>query len=194
MQPLKRDDLWKLEDYARERPAFRARVLAHKKDRTVPLGDHLIVLFEDRLTVQYQVQEMLRIERVYEPEGIDDELAAYNPLVPDGGNLKATLLIEYPDPVQRKRELARLHGIEHRIALEVGGHAAVTAIADEDLDRSNDEKTSAVHFLRFELDAPMRAAWRAGAVVHCTVDHANYRARVALATRTRAALSADFDA
>jgi hypothetical protein len=193
MQPLTRSDLWKLEDYARERPAFRTRVLAHKKDRTVPLGDHLILLFEDRLTVHYQVQEMLRIERVYEPEGIDDELAAYNPLVPDGGNLKATLLIEYPDPDERKRELARLHGVEHRITLVVDGHAAVDAIADEDLDRSNDEKTSAVHFLRFELDASMRAAWRAGADVHCVVDHPNYRARVALSERARAALGADFD-
>lgn len=193
MNRLAAAELWKLEDYARERPAFRARVLAHKKARTLHLGEHLTLVFEDRLTVQYQVQEMLRIERIFEADGIADELAAYNPLIPDGANLKATLLIEYDDVEQRKRELERLRGIEHDIRLVVDGHAPAVAIADEDLERSNESKTSAVHFLRFELPPVAIAAFRAGADAHFTVEHPHYTATLEIDAATRAALAADFD-
>jgi len=165
MDKLTRADLLGLETYAQQRTEFRARAMAHKQQRTVHLGEHLTLIFEDRLSVQYQVQEMLRIERIFEAAGIQDELDAYNPLIPDGGNLKATMLIEYADAEQRKRELVRLRHVEHAIALSVHGHAAVTAIADEDMERSDDEKTAAVHFLRFELDPAMIADWRAGAAV-----------------------------
>ncbi|NCT67606.1 MAG: DUF3501 family protein [Rhodanobacteraceae bacterium] len=193
MNKLTHADLWKLEDYARERAAFRRRVLAHKQPRTVHLGAHLTLLFEDRLTVQYQVQEMLRIERIFEPDAIADELDAYNPLIPDGHNLKATLLIEYDDVEQRRRELERLRGIEDRIALTVGDLPAVLAIADEDLERSTDSKTSAVHFLRFELTPAMIAAWRADAAIHLAVEHPHYQATTTLAEPARAALGADLD-
>ena len=193
MRTLVPADLWKLEDYARERHAFRERVLAHKADRRVHLGPHITLAFEDRLTVQYQVQEMLRIERIFEAEAIAEELAAYNPLIPDGGNLKATMLIEYDDVQQRRRELGRLRGIEHDVALAVGDLPPVVAIADEDLGRSNESKTSAVHFLRFELSPPMRAALRAGAQSGFAVDHPHYRARVLLAPALREALLADLD-
>lgn len=165
MDKLTRVDLLSLEAYAQQRNEFRTRVMAHKKQRTVHLGEHLTLIFEDRLSIQYQVQEMLRIERIFEADGIQDELDAYNPLVPDGSNLKATMLIEYADVEQRKRELVRLRHVEHEIALSVHGHAAITAIADEDMERSNDEKTAAVHFLRFELSPAMIADWRAGAAV-----------------------------
>lgn len=193
MNKLTHADLWKLEDYARERAAFRSQVLAHKKPRTVHLGDHLTLLFEDRLTVQYQVQEMLRIERIFEREAIADELATYNPLIPDGANLKATMLIEYDDVEQRRRELERLRGIEHRIALVVGDAPPALAIADEDLERSNESKTSAVHFLRFELSPAMIAAVRDGAAIGFAVDHPHYRAATTLAPATRRALVADLD-
>ena len=192
MNKLTAADLWKLEDYARERPAFRARVLAHKQARTIRLGAHLTLLFEDRLTVQYQVQEMLRIERIFEADGITDELTAYNPLIPDGSNLKATLLIEYDDVDERRRELERLRGIEHDIRLVVEGHPAIVAIADEDLERSNESKTSAVHFLRFELDGAAKAAFRAGARVQLAIDHPHYRATSELDGSHRTALLADF--
>src|SRR5216110_684098 len=152
-----------LETYARERGAFRAKVMEHKKHRTVRLGGHLTLQFEDELTIRYQVQEMLRIERIFEEAGIQGELDAYNPLVPDGSNWKATMLIEYPDEAERKRMLARLRGIEDRIWVQIGSHERVGAIADEDLDRENEEKTSSVHFLRFELTAPMCQALRQGA-------------------------------
>ncbi len=165
MDKLTRADLLSLEAYAQQRGEFRSRVIAHKKQRTVHIGEHLTLIFEDRLSIQYQVQEMLRIERIFEAGGIQDELDAYNPLVPDGSNLKATMLIEYADVEQRRRELVRLRHIEHAITLNVHGHPAVTAIADEDMERSNDEKTAAVHFLRFELGPAMIAAWRAGAAV-----------------------------
>lgn len=193
MQKLSASELMKLEDYARERPAFRTRVIAHKRARTLHLGEHLTLVFEDRLSVQYQVQEMLRIERIFESDAIAEELAAYNPLIPDGTNLKATLLIEYADEAQRRVELAKLRGIEHDIALQVGDGASVKAVADEDLERSNEEKTSAVHFLRFELDAAMIASLRAGAALRFAVDHAHYRAQVKASAATRAALLADFD-
>jgi len=188
---IKRESLLSLEAYARERNSFRARVIEHKKRRTVHLGEHVVLQFEDELTVRYQVQEMLRIERIFEEEGIQHELEAYNPLVPDGSNWKATMLIEYPDADERKRMLARLRGIEREVWIEVGGCERVRAIADEDLERENDEKTSAVHFLRFELTAAMRNALRAGAGVTVGVDHAAYRAQSALSAEVRAALAAD---
>src|SRR5919205_3511987 len=162
---IKRESLLSLEAYARERNAFRARVIEHKKRRTVHLGDHITLQFEDELTIRYQVQEMLRIERIFEEEGIEGELAAYNPLVPDGTNWKATMLIEYPDPEERKRMLARLKGLERQVWVQIEGCERVYAIADEDLERENAEKTSSVHFLRFELDPAMRARLKAGAAL-----------------------------
>lgn len=193
MNKLTHADLWKLEDYARERSAFRARVLAHKQHRRVHLGAHLTLLFEDRLTVQYQVQEMLRIERIFEHAPIAEELHAYNPLIPDGANLKATMLIEYDDVDVRRHELELLRGIEQRIALDVAGEPAVLAIADEDMQRSNDTKTSAVHFLRFEMTPAMIAASRAGAAMGFSVDHPHYRATTVLTPPIRQALLADLD-
>ncbi len=193
MRKLAQSDLYTLEAYARERPAFRTRVIAHKQARTVHLGAHLTLLFEDRLTVQYQVQEMLRIERIFEAQGIQDELDAYNPLVPDGTNFKATLLIEYADPDERARKLIDLHGIERDISLVVGELRAVGAIADEDLERSTDKKTSAVHFLRFELDAAHTEAIRRGAPIMLAVDHPVYRERVTLDAAARTALAGDLD-
>ena len=186
-----RDSLLSLEAYARERNAFRARVMEHKKRRTVHLGDHLTLLFEDELTIRYQVQEMLRIERIFEQAGIQGELDAYNPLVPDGTNWKATMLIEYPDVDQRKRMLERLKGIERQVWVQVQGCTGVHAIADEDLERETEEKTSSVHFLRFELTPEMRQALGKGAGLAVGVDHPEYRARVELAPDVRAALAAD---
>jgi len=188
---LTRADLLPLERYAAERAAFRTRVLAHKAARTLALGPHMTLVFEDRLTVQYQVQEMLRIERIFEPAGIDDELAAYNPLIPDGGNLKATLLIEFPDPEQRRIELGRLRGVERELWLQAGAGARSVAIADEDLERENEEKTSAVHFLRFELDAAARASLTGGGPLELGCDHPAYRHRLAVGETSRRALAAD---
>jgi len=178
MSHIDPDTLMTLEAYAKARKDFRARVLAHKKDRTVALGEHLTLIFEDELTIRYQVQEMLRVERIFEEEGIRDELAAYDPLIPDGGNWKATMLIEYPDVAERQAQLAVLRGIEDKVWIEVAGHARVYAIADEDMDRSNDEKTSAVHFLRFELTPPMIAALRAGGDLAIGVAHPAYTAQI----------------
>lgn len=191
MKKLTPADLWKLEDYARERNAFRAEVLAHKKDRRVHLGEHLTLLFEDRLTIQYQIQEMLRVERIFEAGAIAEELETYNPLIPAGTNFKATLLIEYADVEQRKRELHKLRVIEHAITLEVAGEAPVTAIADEDLQRSNDSKTSAVHFLRFELTAAMIAKLKNGETLRFTCTHPHYTASALVEGGTLAALVAD---
>ncbi len=193
MKPLTRTDLYSLEEYARERTAFRDKVLAHKKARKVHLGEHITLLFEDRLTIQYQIQEMLRVERIFEAQGIAEELAAYNPLVPDGSNLKATMLIEYGDPEVRRRELARLRNIEDHIHLIVDGHGNTTAIADEDLERSNESKTSAVHFLRFELTPAMIDAWKSGAQVQLACDHQAYGNKVVLNAEQRDALAADFE-
>ncbi|HEY6985896.1 MAG TPA: DUF3501 family protein [Rhodanobacteraceae bacterium] len=193
MKKLTHADLWKLEDYARERNAFRARVIAHKKNRTIHLGAHLTLIFEDRATIQYQVQEMLRIERIFEPAAIDEELGAYNPLIPDGSNLKATMLIEYDDVDERRRELERLRGIEERIALRVGKHQPVLAIADEDLDRSNETKTSAVHFLRFELTPALIEGLRGNATVSFEVDHPFYAGSATVAPAVRKALLEDLD-
>ena len=190
---IKRESLLSLEAYARERTAFRARVMEHKKRRTVHLGQHLTLLFEDELTIRYQVQEMLRIERIFEEEGIRHELDAYNPLVPDGSNWKATMLIEYPDADERKRALERLKGIEDRVWVQVAGHERVAPIADEDLDRENEEKTSSVHFLRFELSAAMRQALRQGAAITVGVDHPHYSATAQLGAEVRAALAADLN-
>jgi hypothetical protein len=188
---IKRESLLSLEAYARERNAFRARVIEHKKRRTVHLGGNVTLQFEDELTIRYQVQEMLRIERIFEDDAIQGELDAYNPLVPDGSNWKATMLIEYPDPEERRRMLARLKGIEDRVWVQVGGHERVYAIADEDLERENDEKTSSVHFVRFELSGAMREALRKGAALAVGVDHPEYRATSEPPPEVRAALAAD---
>ena len=192
MAAITRDSLLPLEAYARARPEFRERVLAHKKARTVHLGEHVTLLFEDELTVRYQIQEMLRIEKVFEEDGIRDELDAYNPLVPDGSNFKATMLIEYEDPAARKDALAGLVGIENRVWVGVDGCPRVYAIADEDLPRATDAKTSAVHFLRFELTPEMASALRRGAGLAIGVDHPAYDVTIAgVAPATRAALASD---
>lgn len=193
MSKLTRADLMSLETYADQRQAFRARVLEHKKHRKVALGDHVTLLFEDRLTIQYQIQEMLRVERIFEAEGIEDELAAYNPLIPDGANLKATLLVEYEDVAERKRALAELIGLEDRLYMQVAGFEQIYAIADEDLDRENEEKTSSVHFLRFEFTPDMVAAVKAGAAIGIGADHSHYQAHIeAVPDPVRQALAADF--
>jgi len=168
------DGLMTLEAYAKARKGFRAKVMAHKKDRTVHLGDHLTLIFEDELTVRYQVQEMLRVERIFEEEGIRDELDTYNPLIPDGSNWKATMLVEYPDVDERHAMLAQLKGIEDKVWVQVAGCDRVYAIADEDLERENEEKTSAVHFLRFELAPQMASALAGGAALAMGVDHPVY--------------------
>jgi hypothetical protein len=175
---LTRADLMSLEQYSSARKAFRVQVLEHKRARIVPVGPNATWCFEDRLTIQYQVQEMLRIEKIFEPEGIEDELDAYNPLVPDGGNWKATFLIEFPDPEERRVQLLGLKGIEDRCWVQVEGEARVWAIADEDLERENDEKTSAVHFLRFELTPAMASKVKTGAAINVGIDHDNYRHEV----------------
>ncbi|HKZ09892.1 MAG TPA: DUF3501 family protein [Rhodanobacteraceae bacterium] len=193
MKPLAQNDLLSLEQYARERADFRTRVLAHKRDRKVRVGEHVTLLFEDRLTVQYQIQEMLRAEKIFEAEGIAEELGSYNPLIPDGSNLKCTMLIEYDDVEVRKRELLRLRNIEHGVQLVMGDRAPVKAIADEDLPRSDDEKTAAVHFLRFELDAAAIADFKRGANAMFRIEHANYHAEARLNEAQQKALAADFD-
>jgi hypothetical protein len=189
---IKRENLLPLETYARERSRFRARVIEHKKHRSVRLGENVTLLFEDELTIRYQVQEMLRIERIFEDDGIQGELDAYNPLVPDGSNWKATLLIEYPDADERRVMLAKLKGVERRVWVRVEGCSAVYAIADEDLERENEEKTSSVHFLRFELDAGMRASLGRGAGLAIGVDHPAYRATLdPVPAEVRCALAQD---
>jgi hypothetical protein len=192
MPRITRESLQTLEAYARERQAFRARVLAHKKLRSVHLGDHVTLLFEDELTVRYQIQEMLRIEKTFEEAGIQDELDVYNPMVPDGTNLKATMLIEYEDAEERRRALAQLKGIENRVWIQVEGCGRVHAIADEDLPRENEQKTSAVHFLRFELSAEMVAALKYGVGLGMGVDHPDYAVSMPVVdNEVRAALAAD---
>jgi hypothetical protein len=175
---LTRADLMSLEQYSTARKEFRARVLEHKRHRNVPIGPNVTWAFEDRLTIQYQVQEMLRVERIFEAAGIQDELDAYNPLIPDGSNWKATFLIEFPDPAERKTRLALLKGIEDRCWVQVAGLDRVFAIADEDLERENEEKTSSVHFLRFELTPEMVAKARSGAQISAGIDHPNYKYEV----------------
>jgi Protein of unknown function (DUF3501) len=188
---ITRDSLMTLEAYSKYRKAHKAEIVAHRKLRSVYLGEHLNVQFESELTVRYQIQEMLRIEKIFEEEGIDHEIETYAPMVPGGSNWKATLLIEYTDINERKRELARLIGVEDRMFVEVEGHARVYAIADEDLDRENDEKTSAVHFIRFELTPAMRESVKAGAGVKLGCDHTHYPAHMSIAPETLASLAGD---
>jgi hypothetical protein len=192
MDKLTREDLYSLEEYAEIRPEFRARVIAHKKNRNVSIGPLATVYFEDRQTIHYQIQEMLRVERIFEAAGIEEELAAYNPLIPDGENWKATFMIEEPDVERRRALLADLIGIEGRVWVRVNGHEPVYAVADEDLERDTDEKTSSVHFLRFELGADMVRDARAGATLAIGIDHENYNHRVEpLPDNIRNALQAD---
>ena len=188
---IARESLLSLESYARERGAFRARVLEHKKLRSVALGGHVTLIFEDELTIRYQIQEMLRLERVFEDEGIQSELDAYNPLIPDGGNWKATMMIEYEDEAERRVRLAELGGIEDRVWVQVEGGAKVHAIADEDLERNDGGKTSAVHFLRFELPERDRRALKAGAGLAMGIDHPKMRVEAQIPQDVRAALAAD---
>jgi hypothetical protein len=193
MAAITRASLLTLEAYAKERAAFRARVIAHKRNRTVHLGGHVTLLFEDELTIRYQIQEMLRIEKMFEESGIEQELEAYNPLIPDGGNLKATMLVEYEDENERRDALARLRGIEDAVWVRVAGFPPVQSIADEDLDRENDTKTSAVHLVRFELTPPLVAGFKAGVTVAMGVDHPNYRAEVgAISPVVQDSLASDF--
>jgi len=190
---ITRDSLLTLEAYARQREQFRTRVLAHKRDRTVHIGEHVTLVFEDELTVRYQIQEMLRIERTFDEEGIRAELAAYSPLVPDGTNLKATMMIEYEDSEQRRLALAGLKGIERAVYFQVGTLPRIAAIADEDLERENEQKTSAVHFLRFEFESQAIAAVRDGRPVALGIDHPNYSERIdALPAEVVASLARDF--
>ncbi len=189
---IERESLLTLEAYAKARPVMRAEVIEHKKKRLVQLGNHVSLLFEDEKTLRYQVQEMLRIEKIFEEEGIQAEIDVYNALVPDGSNFKATMLIEYKDELERRAALARLIGIEDRLFIQVEGQQRVYAIADEDLDRENDEKTSAVHFVRFELSPPMKAALQGGAQMMVGCDHPNYPVHVEeLPQETLSALLAD---
>ena len=193
MPAIARESLLSLEAYAKERPAFRARVLAHKKNRMLHIGEHVTLIFEDELTIRYQVQEMLRIEKTFEEEGIQDELQAYNPLIPDGTNLKATMQIEIEDPTARTRELTRLKGIEHRVYIQVEGHDRVHAVADEDMERSNEQKTSAVHFLRFEFTPSMIESFRDASPVAIGIDLPLYDVRIdEIAPEVQAALARDF--
>ncbi len=191
MKTLTRNDLMNLETYAVERAGFRARVIDHKKDRRVSIGPHLNLYFEDRLTIQYQVQEMLRIERIFEADGIQEELDAYNPLIPDGSNLKCTAMLEFQDVEERKRQLANLKGVENLIWIQVEGFERVYAIANEDLERSNEEKTSAVHFMRFELSDEMITALHAGASLSMGVQHDYYNHQLAVTEATRQSLLGD---
>ena len=193
MDKLTAADLLPLERYHQERSRMRAEVLAHKRHRQAPLGPNLSLYFEDRLTMQYQIQEMLRAERIFESEAIAEELAAYNPLIPDGTNLKATMMLEYPDPAERRAALEKLTEIENAVYLEVGTMGRVFAYADEDLSRSDETKTSAVHFLRFELDAAMRSALKGGAPLKLGVDHALYRYELEASPELRRSLAADVD-
>jgi hypothetical protein len=188
---ITRDSLLTLEAYAKIRKTARSESIAHRKLRSVQLGAHMTLQFEDEQTIRRQIQEMLHIEKIFEEEGIQSEIEAYAPLVPDGTNWKATMLIEYPDPHERKRELARLIGVEDRMFVEVEGHARVYAIADEDLDRENEEKTSSVHFVRFEFPQATREAVRAGASVKLGCDHTHYPAHVEIAPDTLASLAGD---
>lgn len=194
MLKLQRDDLFSLEKYSELRADFRARVMAHKINRRLPIGPHATLYFEDRLTIQYQVQEMLRAERIFEAAGIAQELEAYNPLIPDGCNWKATFMVEYPDEAERRRALTQLKGIEGAVWMQVEGFARIVPVADEDLEREDEDKTSAVHFLRFELSPPMLVALKNGAALHAGIDHPAYRHTVApVAENIRAALTVDLD-
>jgi hypothetical protein len=193
MQKLTPDDLYSLEAYSKLRPEFRERVMEHKKHRRVEIGDHVTLLFEDRLTIQYQVQEMLRTERIFEEADILEELDTYNSLIPDGSNWKATMLIEYPDETERRTALEMLVGVENVVWVQVEGEDRVTAVADEDLERSTETKTSAVHFLRFELTPAMIEALKNGASASAGVDHANYASGAQIPPVKQESLIADLD-
>ncbi len=194
MQTLTRNDLYSLEEYAQVRPRYRDEILEHKRNRQVAVGPHATLYFEDRRTIQYQIQEMLRIERIFEAAGIDEELSTYNPLIPDGSNLKATFMLEYTDAQERREALQALHGIEERVWFSAHGGERIWAVADEDLERATDEKTAAVHFLRFELDDASCRAIKSGAPLAIGIDHGHYRHRVdPLAEHLCAALAADID-
>ena len=194
MQKLSREDLYSLEKYAEIRPQFRAEIMEHKKNRQVAIGSNATLYFEDRLVMQYQVQEMLRAERIFEPAGIQEELDAYNPLIPDGTNWKATFMVEYPDVEERKKALAQLIGIEDRVWVRVEGFDAVRPIADEDLPRETEEKTSSVHFLRFDLTPDMIAAVKDGAAIAMGIDHAHYNYSLdPLPANIRDSLASDLD-
>ena len=188
---LTHDKLYTLEHYARIRPEFRARIIAHKKNRQLPIGAHATLYFEDALTMQYQVQEMLRLERMFEPEPIQDELDVYNPLIPDGHNWKATFMVEYGDEDERRRALTKLIGIEKKVWMQVEGCEKVYPIANEDLDRETEDKTSAVHFLRFELTPQMIAAAKGGAALRAGIDHDQYRESLTVPPAVRDSLVAD---
>lgn len=195
MNKLTRTDLWGLEDYAEKRPAFRAEVIAHKKLRQIELGPHATLYFEDRLTIRYQVQEMLRVERIFERAAIEEELEAYNPLIPDGTNWKATFMLEYPEVEERREALARLGGIEHRVWVQAEGAARTFTIANEDLDRTNEaDKTAAVHFLRFELDAASIDLLKKGAKLMMGIDHPGLPYQIEVPEASRACLVADLTA
>ena len=194
MQKLTRDDLYSLEQYSDIRDEFRDKVLQHKRNRRIALGTNAALYFEDRLTMQYQVQEMLRIERIFESAGINEELDAYNPLIPDGSNWKATFMVEFPDVEERKAMLSRLLGIEDRVYVRIDGFEAVYAISDEDLDRSDEKKTSAVHFMRFELPSSQVDALRSGAELAAGIDHKNYLVEITpVAQNIRRSLLEDLD-
>ena len=194
MKKLSRQDLWSLEEYSERRIEFRNEVMAHKKNRQVALGDHARLYFEDPITIRYQIQEMLRIEKIFDAPAIQEELDAYNPLIGDGSNWKATFMLEYADPDERAVELTRLLGIEDKVWVQVGDSAKVYAIADEDMDRENDVKTSAVHFMRFELSVAMVVELKAGAPLQMGIDHANYPLpAVMVAEQVSLSLTADLD-
>jgi hypothetical protein len=193
MQKLDRADLWSLEQYSVERDAFRAAVIAHKKPRRVAIGPHATLIFEDQLTMKYQIQEMLRVEKIFEAADIAEELEAYNPLIPDGSNWKATFLIEYPDAEERQRALASMGGIEETVWMQANGAERIYAIANEDMPRSTDGKAAAVHFLRFELDAASVAAIKAGAAIRAGIDHSALRGETRLSLDTVKSLTADLD-
>lgn len=192
MTPLQRNELYSLEDYAIVRPEFRKKVMAHKQNRRVEIGPNATIYFEDRLTIQYQVQEMLRIERIFEPDAIEEELAAYNPLIPDGSNWKATFMLEYEDEQERRRALAILPGIEKRVWIKIGEHAPLYPIANEDMEREIEEKTAAVHFLRFEFTPEMKIALKEGEPVSIGIDHPKYNHTVAaIEQQTKDSLNRD---
>ena len=194
MSKLAPNDLYSLEQYAKARPGFRAQVMAHKEERKVPIGPNATLYFEDRLTMQYQVQEMLRIERIAHPKGIADELEVYNALVPDGTNWKATFMMEYPDVEERRMALAQLKGVERRVWVRVSGFDPVYAIADEDLEREDETQTSSVHFMRFELTPEMRRAARGGAAIAAGIDHEHYRHSTQVTPAVRQSLAQDLSA
>ena len=193
MKKLTRNDLMSLEQYSDQRAEFRTEVMSHKTHRRVPIGPNFTLYFEDRLTIQYQIQEMLRAERIFEADGIEEELETYNPLIPDGGNLKATAMFEFPDRDLRQKRLGELAGVEHHIWLQVDGHDKVSAIANEDLERSTEDKTSAVHFLRFEFNEDSISALKSGAGLSAGIDHENYPHTSRIEGETLKALVKDLD-